>query len=262
MLSSQETEQLHALWRVAADTKLTDTRASLRQFTEALAKLLNAKNVMWLAAIYGKAPSDVFSSQLFNGWWCLDVIDFDETVDQALAMSTYMTLVKEYGPGEDTISMVKKSGKTRVQLRQDILTDDEHDEFWKTNLFHIPIRGIKERIHTAYSVSPTAESYLVIDRAPDQKKFTEHERTLAYLAIAGAANLHKNLLLERGLISPAVSPLSPREKETFPLLFTEMTQKEIASELKVTLSTARQYINSVYRKFNVNGRSGLISCAI
>ncbi|BDS08031.1 hypothetical protein NT6N_30710 [Oceaniferula spumae] len=261
-LSPQEIEQLQKLWRIAAETKLTDTNSSLKEFTEKLAVLMDAKNVAWLAATSGQTPSDVFFAKIFDGWWCPEVIDFKIPDDVKQVQATFFKLAKKYGPGIDTVTMTQTAGKTRVQLRQDVIPDDEFDDFWKTKYFNVPVLGIKERIHSAYTVTPRAESYFLVDRAVDQPAFTERDRMLMMMVISGAYPLHHKLLLERGLVDPAVSALSPREKEAFTLLCTELTQKEIAAALEVSPSTASQYINSVYRKFRVRGRNGLMACCI
>ncbi|MBK1832018.1 helix-turn-helix transcriptional regulator [Verrucomicrobiaceae bacterium R5-34] len=258
-LTQEEQNHLHDLWRVAAEARLTNVREILRRYTVMLADLLDAKNVVWLAAIHGNAPSDVFSTRIFNGWWCMDLIDFAPVLDLAHGQSVYFEYAKKYGPGADTINIVRTAGKHRVQLRQDVISDDEHERFWKTKCYYVPILGIKERMHAVYTVTPEVESYFLIDRAPDQDPFSERERGLARLAILGSVNLHQKLLLERGLIPPARAPLSPREMEAFSLLFTDFTHKEIAMEMNVEVSTAIQYINSIYRKFGVRGRNGLVA---
>ncbi|MBK1829991.1 hypothetical protein JIN77_04600 [Verrucomicrobiaceae bacterium R5-34] len=232
----------------------------MKEYIEKMMTLLKAKNVTWLAATSGQTPSDVYFTKIFDGWWCPDLIDFNLPDNIKEVQAVFFELAKVHGPGIDTVTMTQNAGKTRVQLRQDVIPDDEIDDFWKTREFNVPLLGIKERIHSAYTVTDRAESYFLIDRAPDQGPFDEHDRLLTYLAISGSYGLHHRLLLERGLVAPATSALSPREKETFTLLFTELSQKEIAVELGVSNSTASQYINSVYRKFNVRGRNALISC--
>ncbi|MGJ8656253.1 MAG: LuxR C-terminal-related transcriptional regulator [Akkermansiaceae bacterium] len=258
-LTNEESLKLHDLWRIAADATYSNSSETLKLFTQRLACLFNAKKASWIAVIHGKSPSDVYSIQLLAGWWALDIVDYDPNFDVDEITSKFIELTRKHGTGRDTKAMLKASGQTRVQLRQDTISDEDFDDHWKTKYYNVPILGIKERMHTAYHVSPVAESYFLIDRDVDGAPFTERDRGLAYLAISGAAVLHRKLFIERGLVAPASHPLSPREKEIFPHLFTDLTQKEIASKLGISMNTVSKNINIIYQKFKVRGRNGLIS---
>lgn len=51
--------------------------------------------------------------------------------------------------------------------------------------------------------------------------------------------------------------ITPREKEVLCLLCKGYTNKEIAAELGISLSTVKGILGNLYRKFNVSGRSML-----
>lgn len=53
--------------------------------------------------------------------------------------------------------------------------------------------------------------------------------------------------------------LAPHESKVLQLLLTEAAEKQIAEQLGLATSTTHSYITSVYRKFGVRGRAGLMS---
>ncbi|WP_316873225.1 PAS domain S-box protein [Ralstonia edaphi] len=53
--------------------------------------------------------------------------------------------------------------------------------------------------------------------------------------------------------------LAPHESRVLQLLLTEAAEKQIAEQLGLATSTTHSYITSVYRKFGVRGRAGLMS---
>ena len=52
--------------------------------------------------------------------------------------------------------------------------------------------------------------------------------------------------------------LSCRERQLFLYLFQDLRMKEIAAIMKLDTRTIDTYASSIYRKFEVNGRIGLI----
>jgi DNA-binding NarL/FixJ family response regulator len=52
--------------------------------------------------------------------------------------------------------------------------------------------------------------------------------------------------------------LSWRERQLFLYLFQDLRMKEIAAIMKLDTRTIDTYASSIYRKFEVNGRIGLI----
>jgi len=56
-----------------------------------------------------------------------------------------------------------------------------------------------------------------------------------------------------------VEALAPHERRVLNQLLTEAAEKQIAERLGLTVSTTHSYITSIYRKFGVRGRAGLMS---
>lgn len=57
----------------------------------------------------------------------------------------------------------------------------------------------------------------------------------------------------------APTPLSPQERRVLELLLTDAPEREIAASMGLAESTIHSYIASIFRKFGVRGRKGLMS---
>lgn len=57
----------------------------------------------------------------------------------------------------------------------------------------------------------------------------------------------------------APTPLSPQERRVLELLLTDAPEREIAASMGLAESTVHSYIATVFRKFGVRGRKGLMS---
>ncbi|WP_144113186.1 PAS domain S-box protein [Paraburkholderia sp. BCC1886] len=53
--------------------------------------------------------------------------------------------------------------------------------------------------------------------------------------------------------------LAPYERKVLELLLTEATEKQIAERLGLAVSTTHSYITTIFRKYSVRGRAGLMS---
>lgn len=60
---------------------------------------------------------------------------------------------------------------------------------------------------------------------------------------------------------PLLEPLSPREYTVLRLLAAQLSTREIADELTVSLNTIKTQLKSVYRKLHVASRQEALSCA-
>ncbi|MEE2978049.1 MAG: PAS domain S-box protein [Pseudomonadota bacterium] len=66
-------------------------------------------------------------------------------------------------------------------------------------------------------------------------------------------------LAEPSPLAQLQARLAPHESRVLQLLLTEAAEKQIAEQLGLATSTTHSYITSVYRKFGVRGRAGLMS---
>ncbi|MBR6584164.1 MAG: helix-turn-helix transcriptional regulator [Firmicutes bacterium] len=59
-------------------------------------------------------------------------------------------------------------------------------------------------------------------------------------------------------VHPELAELSPREREVFTLLLTDMTLSEIADELYISYSSVHFHCKNVYRKLQLSSRKQLL----
>ncbi|MGV3602472.1 MAG: response regulator transcription factor [Dyadobacter fermentans] len=63
-------------------------------------------------------------------------------------------------------------------------------------------------------------------------------------------------------LSVLIMELTKREKEILGLIMDEMSSKEIAERLQVSISTVEAYRRSLFRKFGVRSVIGLVKAAM
>ena len=60
---------------------------------------------------------------------------------------------------------------------------------------------------------------------------------------------------------PLIEPLSERELEVLRLIAAGLSNREIAQELVIAISTAKTHINNIYRKLDVSSRTQAVARA-
>jgi len=110
-----------------------------------------------------------------------------------------------------------------------------------------------------FNLDAEAESYLVIDRSPFDEDFSRQDEDELYRCLIEFPRVHYWLFLERGLLLRNKRPCSPRHRQMIPLLLSGKAEKDIASELGLTLGTIHSYVVEIYRNFGVKSRAELSS---
>ena len=65
-------------------------------------------------------------------------------------------------------------------------------------------------------------------------------------------------MLSYGLLA-ADTPLTPSERRVLRLLLTDLSEKEVADRLELGVRTTHHHATTIYRKFGVRGRTGLMA---
>ncbi|MGY4284849.1 DNA-binding CsgD family transcriptional regulator [Bradyrhizobium sp. LM2.7] len=115
--------------------------------------------------------------------------------------------------------------------------------------------GTCDAVFVAFPLNQDAESHFGFY---SRKTFTDGEIARLAHALRGIKWFHRRLMLSRRLLM-ASSPMGPTERKVLQLLLTDATEKHIAHQVEIAASTAHQYIVSIYRKFGVRSRAGLMS---
>jgi ATP/maltotriose-dependent transcriptional regulator MalT len=97
----------------------------------------------------------------------------------------------------------------------------------------------------------------VLEDATEQLSRCEGAALLETLAAETKSRLHSR----EGVSPTATRELSPAEQRVLRLLATKLTQREVASELYVSLNTVKTHARVIYRKLGVDSRSAAVSAA-
>jgi DNA-binding CsgD family transcriptional regulator len=115
--------------------------------------------------------------------------------------------------------------------------------------------GTHDAVFVAFPLNRDAESHFGFY---SRKMFADDEIAQLAYALRGIKWFHRYLMLSHGLLM-ASSPLTPTEHKVLQLLLTKASEKHIAHQLGVAASTAHQHVVSIFRKFGVRSRAGLMS---
>jgi DNA-binding CsgD family transcriptional regulator len=116
-------------------------------------------------------------------------------------------------------------------------------------------RGVYDAVFIGFPLNPNAESHYGFY---SHERFTEDQIALFAYALRGIKWFHQRVMLSQGLLV-ASSPLTPAEQQVVALLLTKATEKQIADQLGLAVSTTHQHVVTLFRKFGVRNRAGLMS---
>ena len=115
--------------------------------------------------------------------------------------------------------------------------------------------GTHDAVFVAFPLNQDAESHFGFY---SRDTFTDDQIARLVYALRGIKWFHRHLMLSHGLLT-ASSPLTAAERKVLQFLLTDATEKRIALEVDMAASTVHQYVVSIYRKFGVRSRAGLMS---
>lgn len=88
--------------------------------------------------------------------------------------------------------------------------------------------------------------------------FTDQDIALLTYALRGIKWFHRQVMLTSGPLI-AKAPLTPTERRVLKLLLTKASEKNIADQLGLAVSTTHQHVVALFRKFAVRSRAELMS---
>ena len=115
--------------------------------------------------------------------------------------------------------------------------------------------GTVDSVWVGFPINADAESHFGFY---SRRVFTEKDIALLAYALRGIKWFHRQLMLTSGPLV-ARTPLTPTERKVLGLLLGKASEKNIAENLGLAVSTTHQYVVSLYRKFGVRSRAGLMS---
>lgn len=272
-------ETVHTLWDELSGIPAWEMDAALRRLMEALARQVNADDVLWLGAIRIHRGA-VAEKDPFLGWRLRarrtllpDTARYRKLVASYLLNEHYGKLTASYYQSDGTQhiephigmasrALVERAGKFRAHRMRDGWID--FAAFQRTMHYKLYYRdmGISDRIWIAVPLGDDAESVFLLDRhqsGPSSRdRFVKREADLAATALRGIPEFHRRLFLYNGL-QTGDKPLSPMERQIVCGLLTGKTEKEIAETTGQKPQTLHKYVTSLYSRFGVRSRAGLMA---
>lgn len=246
-------ERIHTIWDTLADFDASKVDEALAFLQTNLCELINAQNADWI----GVVRLDVAVPGDRVGGWRPPVVRVLHHNEKFLASVKEQARNIESGIiNEVVIQIANMSGCFRACRLCDVMPAEWFDSSFYQSYYQSC--GHRDAVYVAFPVNEDAESWFGLFRAMGQQPFTVEERnTLAY-ALRGIKWFHRQLLLSHGLLV-ASTPLTTVERQVLQGLMTGLPEKEIAAAQSQSYHTTHEYISSIFRKFGVNNRSGLMA---
>ncbi len=251
-IRDQDLQAVTRLWHELAEFPASQADGARAHCLSGLTRILGARNAFWVGATR-TAPHD--PNDPLAGWRpkADKPLHRDEARDRFIR--DLMRQVERHVVDPHTQAITARAGTTRAFLRGELVREQEWRRSWLDNEAFRPL-GVTDRMVGASAVDDNAESYIGLDRGPDDEPFDRRERDLLYFFLLGSVPFHREQLLAHGLLEAI---LSPRERDVLQLLLTDLTEAEIAGRLGLTPRSTHQYVVAVLKKFGVSGRVGLMA---
>lgn len=251
-LQPSDLKAVSQLWRELAEFPASRPREALDHCMERLTGIVGACNASWMAAT---RDPEARPDDPMRGWSAADIAVL---YDASAFLRRHEAALKQFKTeivDPQSAAMVTRAGTTRAVLRAALVDDATWERSWLYQEILRPL-GIEDRLVGSFPVSPTAESYFALDRAPGDPPFDDRARNVLHLFLSGYPHFHDEQLRVRGVLD-GTPHLSPRERSVLKLLLTGLSERGMADALGLSYHTTHQYVTSVYRKFGVHSRAEL-----
>lgn len=248
----QSVEPHFRLWDELADLSAGNISQALCHCMDSLCESVQADNAFWLGLV--RMDTGPQSRDPYAGWRirCAEVLKPEHTSSER--MQKGLQLLHQETPSADAQAVMADAGTFRVHSLGTGVLDLE--SFMQTEHYDFFFRqkNINDRIWVVFPVNEDVESCFMIDTHTPDRFFTESELNRIATALRGVKWFHRRLLLSHGL-GISEQPLTPAERRLLPELLAGDTEKVIADRIGLTQPTVHQYATSIYRKFDVRGRT-------
>lgn len=247
--------RIHEIWDRLADFDAARTEEALRFLMVELKSLVAADDAVWIGVVriaHGAAAER--DHQL--GWRGRVVVHLEWTDLKREVVAAAMKAQEKDGGVPSSIEMAKLAGDFRTLTLREL-----HDmrTFVRTEHYRtcfVPFR-ITDRMWCVFPVNEDCEVAFILDRCGDRPRFSPADKRAVAEALRPLKGFHRSCVLAQG-VTMGGSRLTPREQSLCTLLLGTMSEKQIAVSLGLSFSTTRGYIQALYRKFGVKGRTGLM----
>lgn len=241
----------HRLWDDLVDFGAEHGAEATRHLMAALCATSGAWNATWAGAVRlgGADETDPL------GGWRVGAVQALHSIPPHPDDGHFKEILKEWDRREIDPSFLlpmRNVGSFRTySFRRELPESWFASPFYKRYYAAV---GTFDAVFVAFPLNADCESHFGFYA---RERFTDAAiATLAY-TLRGIKWFHRNRMLEEGLLM-ASAPLLPAERRVLRLLLTDAAEKAVAEQLQLAPSTVHQYIVSIYRKFAVRSRAGLM----
>jgi DNA-binding CsgD family transcriptional regulator len=250
-VDSATLEKVHRIWDEVSDFDTSRSEEAARYLLTTLCDLVGAWNATWAGAIRVGAGAD---DPLCG--WRVAAMQALHPVGQHSDDGHFKEILRVWERREIDASFLlpmRGVGTFRTYaFRRDLTPDWFGSPFYDV---HYGSVGTHDAAFVAFPMNGDCESHLGFY---SRKTFTDDEIALLAYAARGIKWFHRHLMLSHGLLM-ASAPLTPAERKVLQLLLTDASEKHIAHQAEIAVSTTHQHVVSIYRKFGVRSRAGLMS---
>lgn len=246
-------ETVARLWDELADFGAARVDEALDHLLAALCELVAAQNAMWFGAV---RLADIMPGDPIHGWRPHTIRHLHPSRPRETVAKEQVKNLDQGSVDITTIRNVALAGTFRANRLIDLVPESWFDsEYYQLCYRDV---GYEDAIWAGFPINQDVEVYFGVLRDVGHPRFSAAERDTVAYALRGIKWFHRQLMLGHGLLVASI-PLSPAERKVLQLLLTEASEKEIAEQLGLAVSTTHQYVTSIFRKYGVNGRAGLMS---
>jgi len=243
--------RLEPIWEKLLEFGAADVDAALGYALGAFGDLVNAHDGYWLGAVRVGDPDDPL-----GGWRPRAFRDLPAEHERESTFRRFRRDTDRTEIDESTLLLVRDAGQFRALRLQGVMPPAWFESPYFDNMYGW--QDIVDAIIVVAPVGTDAESYWGWHRHKNQGSFTDIDRDRLAAAVRGIGWIHRRLMLSYGLLA-ADTPLTPSERRVLRLLLTDLSEKEVADRLELGVRTTHHHATTIYRKFGVRGRTGLMA---
>lgn len=247
-----EHEPIYSLWDELTDFEAGQTAQAAVHLMAALCEQAGAWNATWAGAVRVDEDGGIDPLQ----GWRVAAVTALHPVPPRPEEGHFKEILRDWDQRKIDPSFllpIRGVGPFRTySFRRELAPEWFEGSFYKT---HYASVGTYDAVFVAFPLNRDAESHFGFY---SRKDFTDDGIARLAHTLRGIKWFHRHLMLSHGLLM-ASSPLTPAEHRVLQLLLTKASEKHIAHQLGVAASTAHQHVVSIFRKFGVRSRAGLMS---
>lgn len=260
MLSPDVPPEFHSdicgIWDRLADFEATRTDEAQLFLMRELKRLVGADDAVWIGVVRMAEGEDARNDHQL-GWRGRAVVHLEWTEMKRAVVAEAMKAQERDRGVDSSIEMAKLAGSFRTLLLRELHDMETFTESEHYRSCFVPF-GITDRIWCVFPVNEDCEVAYLFDRCGDRPGFSGIDKQLVSTVLRPIKWFHRKTMLAHGVML-GDKRLTPRERSLCVRLLGSRTEKEIAESLGLAVTTTRGYIQALYRKFGVQGRTGLMA---